>query len=284
MKVFLHSKDNLKNNILKYLIFLIPLYCYGIYKNGILLYNKGLIGFAGIFKLVYLTLIGLLVYGVVAIIFKKKIKFNFDLLNVFIVPLFMPFSINYLYYAGIFLLGLLIVNFMEKYFKINNAALFILTIVGISFLTSSLNYLNPAEELKMYSFNTFDLLIGRSVSALGTSSIIIGVIIMLFLSLKTIYKYQIALSSLIVYIILSLVFLDKNLILNGNLFLSLILIAPDSISTPVNEKIMVIYGIMAGILSFFLSKYLFFYNGGIIAILIMSVIWQIVCKIHKEVL
>ena len=62
MEVYVHSKNDLKKNVIYFLYSLIPLYLYGIYKNGYLLYQRNLIGFLGMFKLVILLGIGLLIY------------------------------------------------------------------------------------------------------------------------------------------------------------------------------------------------------------------------------
>ena len=50
MNVYLHDKNDLKKNIIKYIICLLSLYLYGFYKNGILLYSKDYVSFLEMFK------------------------------------------------------------------------------------------------------------------------------------------------------------------------------------------------------------------------------------------
>jgi len=95
MEVFIHSKNSLKKNVINYIILLIPLYIYGIYKNGIILYTKDLINIFSIFKLLYLLIIGIVGYILKNIIFKKKVHLDYEFLSLFIIPLFMPYNINY---------------------------------------------------------------------------------------------------------------------------------------------------------------------------------------------
>ena len=50
MNSYLKSSNTHRRNKVIYLLSLIPLILYAIYKNGILAYNRHLIGFLGIFK------------------------------------------------------------------------------------------------------------------------------------------------------------------------------------------------------------------------------------------
>ena len=71
MNVFLHNKNNLKKIIISYILALIPLYLYGFYKNGIILYNKDYISLFGMFKIFYLLIINVLLYFITNKILKN---------------------------------------------------------------------------------------------------------------------------------------------------------------------------------------------------------------------
>ena len=56
-RIYINSKITIDKYVLRYIYGLIPLIIYGIYKNGILLYNLNLINFLEIFKILYLLII-----------------------------------------------------------------------------------------------------------------------------------------------------------------------------------------------------------------------------------
>lgn len=283
MEVFIHSKNSLKKNVINYIILLIPLYIYGIYKNGILLYQKSLIPFFDIFKIIYLLFIGLIAYLAKTIILKRKFHLDLEFLSIFIIPLFMPISTNYFFYfLGVFL-SLIIIEFLSKRFIFNSVAFSKLFIVLLLAIFTYYSYLNYAEELGIYSLTTWDLLWGRNIGGLGSTSIILGIIVMIILTITNNYKFEVAISALIGYLFLSLI-LDKSLLLNGSNILAIILVAPDSISSPISKNLKLIYGLVIGILAVLLCFAISPYEGVFISILICSIIYEIICKLSKKVI
>ena len=103
-KVFLHTKENISIIVKKYLLCLLPLIIYGIYKNGYLLYSRNLISFPEIFKIVYLLLISFCVYLIINKLIFKKSFWSLDLVFILVIPLFMPSNINIVIYTlGLFM-------------------------------------------------------------------------------------------------------------------------------------------------------------------------------------
>ena len=97
--IVFHNKESIKKIVIRYLVCLIPLIIYGIYKNGFLLYTRDLIFFLSIFKIIYLLIISLIVYIVIdKLLFKKREFWSMDLLFLLIIPLFIPPNINILLY------------------------------------------------------------------------------------------------------------------------------------------------------------------------------------------
>ncbi len=278
--MFIHTKNTIKTNIIKTIIGIIPLLLYGLYKNGILLYNKDIISIIGIFKLIYLILIGLIIYIIINIIFKTKIKLDYEFLSIIIIPLFMPITIKYTLYATGLTFGLIITRFL----KINQPALIILLILGLSFITKTLEFANPLELLNIYSFSSLDLLWGRNIGGIASTNIILGIFLLVYLSIITNYKYEVAISGLITFALGIIIFKDYSYIYNSMAILSLILIAPDMLSSPITKIPRIIYGSLIGIIGYILTKYLSYYTGVIISIVIINILFIIIKKTYNKAL
>lgn len=282
-RIYINSKITIDKYILRYIYGLIPLIIYGIYKNGILLYNLNLINFLEIFKILYLLIISLIIYTIYCLIFKKKIKLNLEVLNILIITLFVPPSVNILIYTITLFIGLIINHYLSKVLKYNNTTFMLLFILLFLIIFKNYNYLNLAEATKSYSFSFLDLLFGRNTAGIASSSIIIGLLLIIYFSIFTIYKKEITLSSIISFILLIGLLNNFNIvnILNGNAILSLILIAPDMLSTPIKRNEKIIYGIIIGLLSALLTQYIDNYCGSIIAILLISIIYKLNKNMRK---
>ena len=124
-RVYIHSKNTIEKYVLIYIYGLIPLVLYGLYKNGIVLYNANLISFFSIFKVLYLIVISLIIYVIFSIITKRKLKLNLELLSILIIPLFMPYSINLLLYSISLFILLFIDYYLSKILKYNNISFII---------------------------------------------------------------------------------------------------------------------------------------------------------------
>lgn len=282
-KVYIHSKNTIDKYVLKYIYGLIPLVLYGIYKNGLILYNANLINFLSIFKVLYLIVISLIIYIIFSIIIKRKLKLNLELLSILIIPLFMPYSINLIIYSISLFVLLFIDHYLSKILKYNNISFIILGIILILVIFNKYNYLNPIEQTNNYSYSFLDLLFGRNPGGIATSSIIIGIILIIYYSIFTIYKQNIAISSIIVFLLLTGILNNFNInsLLNSNAILSFILIAPELKNTPVSIKGTIIYGSLIGIISGLLCQYVSFYVGSFLAIFIISLIYGILHKFDK---
>lgn len=282
-KVYIHSKNTIDKYVLKYIYGLIPLVLYGIYKNGLILYNANLINFFSIFKVLYLIVISLIIYIIFSIIIKRKLKLNLELLSILIIPLFMPYSINLIIYSiSLFILSF-IDHYLSKILKYNNISFIILGIILVLVIFNSYNYLNPIEQTHNYSYSFLDLLFGRNPGGIATSSIIIGIILIIYYSIFTIYKQNIAISSIIVFLLLTGILNNFNInsLLNSNAILSFILIAPELKNTPVSLKGTIIYGFVVGIISALLCQFVSIYTGVFMAIFIVSLSYSILHKFDK---
>lgn len=284
-RVFFHNKVNIKNIVISYLLCLIPLILYGIYKNGILLYTRDLISFLSIFKIIYLLIISLLIYILVDIlIFKKKEIWTLDLLFLMIIPLFMPQNINLFVYGISLFISFLISNVLERKIKFNKMAFCKLFIILVLVVINNYTYLNPAENLNIYSLNYWDLLWGRNIGGIASTNIILGIIILILFSVLNNYKKIIAICSISAFIIISLLVsgFDINSLLSSSTILGLILLNVDSISTPHSRLGMIIYGIACGILTAILTYFLNAFEGVFISVLFLSFFTPILDKIVEK--
>ena len=114
--------------------------------------------------------------------------------------------------------------------------------------------------------------------------VIIGIILIIYYSIFTIYKQNIAISSITVFLLLTGILnnFDINSLINSNAILSFILIAPELKNTPVSLKGTIIYGIVVGIISALLCQFVSIYTGAFIAIFIVSLSYSILRKFDKK--
>ena len=283
-KVFLHTKENISIIVKKYLLCLLPLIIYGIYKNGYLLYSRNLISFPEIFKIVYLLLISFCVYLIINKLIFKKSFWSLDLVFILVIPLFMPSNINIVIYTLGLFISYLLASILGKKLKFNKMAFCKLFIILLVVLFSNYTYLNSGEALNIYSLNLWDNLWGRNIGGIATSNIILGLIILIIFCLTNMYKKSVAISSLLTFFILTLILndFDINIIAYSTPILGIILLNIDTISTPVTKKAMIIYGIMHGILTSILTTYLNLNEGVFISTLFLSFFALLLDKILEK--
>ena len=283
-KVFLHTKENISIIVKKYLLCLLPLIIYGIYKNGYLLYSRNLISFPEIFKIVYLLLISFCVYLIINKLIFKKSFWSLDLVFILVIPLFMPSNINIVIYTLGLFISYLLASILEKKLKFNKMAFCKLFIILLVVLFSNYTYLNSGEALNIYSLNLWDNLWGRNIGGIATSNIILGLIILIIFCLTNIYKKSVAISSLLTFLILTLILKDFNIniITYSTPILGIILLNIDTTSTPVTKKAMIIYGTMHGILTSILTTYLNLNEGVFISTLFLSFFALLLDKILEK--
>lgn len=284
-KVFLHNKENIAKIIKRYLLCLIPLVLYGLYKNGFLLYSRDLISLFESFKIIILLLISIGIYFLVdKLIFHQKKFWTFDLLYLLIIPLFMPPNIN----AGIYTIGLFIsfilANLIEKKFKFNKMAFCKLIIILLLVIFSNYSYANAGENLNIYSLNLWDNLWGRNIGGIASTNIILGLLIFLVFCITNNYKTIVATSSLVTFIVISLCLnnFDITVLTNSSAILAIILLSIDSFSTPHTKRGMLIYGILAGLIAALLTKFVNLDEGVFISTLFLSFFASTLDKILEK--
>lgn len=243
--------------VIENIILLIPLIIYGIFKNGYLIYEKGYINFYQIFKPLYLVLIGVIIKLLIDLIRYHKIKIDYNLVYVILIGMIMPYNINLIIYIISLLILYIITLFLEKYFKFNKVCFIYLIIILINFIFNKFTFENTLESKFTYSFTFFDLLMGRCIGSISTTSIIFSLLAFSYLTFSFYYKKDIPLFINSSYIILSIIYLiitkDNSYLLNSEVLFASIFIAPLPKNSPLRRINQIIYGIVIGILTFILT-------------------------------
>ncbi len=278
------NKKSYKNIVWETIILLIPFILYGIYKNGILIYNKDLINEGLIFKNIYITLISIVIKIIYDLIKYKKIIINYDLVYLILISMIIPYKTNILIYTIVLIISYILSKLIEKYFKCNQVCLIFLIIYLINgLITNNYSFNNLLEDKFTYSFSIFDILMGRSIGGISSTSILFSLISYIYLVNTLYYKKDIPLTINITYIILAFIYYlitKEDIIINSELIFSSIFIATLPKFTPYKERNQKIYGICIGILTFIL--YIIFNNIWVIYLSILIISLSMNIKIKKK--
>ena len=265
-----------KKLIIQNICLLIPLIIYSLYKNGYLIYEKHLINFANIFKPLYLVLIGLLIKIIIDLVRYKKIIIDYELVYVILIGMIMPYNISYLIYLISFIIVYIITLFIDKFIKYNKVCFIYLVIIMINFMFNKYTFLTPLEENYTFSFTFLDLLMGRNIGGIATTSIFFSLVAYIILLNNYYYKKDIPFTINITYLSCMLIYYlitrNSDLILNSELIFGSVFVATLPMSSPYKEKTQIIESILIGIITFILSIYFNSIIAIYISIFIMSLI------------
>ncbi|MBQ7031649.1 MAG: RnfABCDGE type electron transport complex subunit D [Bacilli bacterium] len=275
------TSDLVLNNI--YL--LIPLIIYGIFKNGYLIYEKGLINIFMILKPLYLVLIGFIVKIIIDLIKYKKVKIDYNLIYVIVIGMIMPYNINILLYIATFTLTYIFSLFLEKYIKVNKVCLMYLIIVLVNVLFNEFTFMSILEQNYVYRFDFFDLLIGRCIGGISSTSILFSLIAYTILINNYYYKKEIPFVINITYLALAFIYFiitnNSNLLLNSELIFASVFVCTLPEYSPYKEKNQIVYGIMIALIAFIISMFFNSILSIYIATLILSLMQNITIRQKK---
>lgn len=278
---YMHYK---KNNINKlYFIILTLLIVFGFYKNGILIYKDFSNNLVMLFKPLLFPIISLIISSIFSYLKNKKIVFRENILYFLLLSMTVPVNMSLIVFTIMnIVLNMLVIYVFDKFeFKFNYIALFkILMIIGLVILNNYV-YSNGLEIVNKYSYDLMDIFIGRGISGVCISSILISIIGYIVLTTNFYYKNDIPLISFFVYLTISVIFkliLGKVLIINSMIIFSLIFIAPINSFSPACKKERIIYSISLGVLTAIFTYFINMYDGVFIAIFISSLLNYIKLK------
>ena len=269
-------KKNVNKLVIQNICLLIPLIIYAIYKNGYLIYQKGLINILTIFKPLYLVIISIFIKFLVDFIKSKKIKMDYNLIYVILIAMIMPYNINLLLYVILFAIFYIFSLYIDKYIKINKVCLIYLLIISINFLINDFTYLNPLETNYAFSFSFLDYLFGRGIGGISTTSIIFSLLAFIYLTFDYYYKKDIPFVINITYILLAFIYLfitnNSSYLLNSELIFASIFISSLPEYSPYKINHQIIYGVLIGIITFIISIVFNPIIASYIAIFILSLL------------
>ena len=234
------KNDKIKKIILTYIYLFIPFIMYSIYKNGYLLYKDNLVNLVGVIKPLILLYVA-----------SKKIKKYdmFDLVNILLISMCVSPTINYLLFILLIISYLVLKQVLKD--KINLVVLVIL----ISYMFTGI--MNKGEATILYDLTYTDMFLGRNVSGISTSSILLSLISLGILSSSIYYKRIIPIISIIGYLGLSIIYYliskDNSLLFNSLYYFTIVFISTIPEYSPNSKKDMVIYASILFIGSFLIS-------------------------------
>lgn len=279
------KRKTIKKLVLENIYLLIPLVLYGIYKNGYLVYSRNLLAFSNIFKPLYLILIGVIIKFIVDIIFYKKFKIDYNLLYTILIAMIMPSNINYLVFTIGFLIFYIASLYLDKYFKINKVCLIYVLLILVNSIFNEFTFANNLELKYSFSYNFFDLLMGRNIGGISSSSIFFSLMSFSFLIYSIYYKKEIPFVINITYLLLAFIYFfitnDNSLLLNSEVIFASIFVCTLPLYSPTKFIKQILYGISIGIITFIISLF----NSVIsiyVATLIVSIIINILLKVLKK--
>ncbi len=279
--VYIRTKKEHKNIIIKYLLALIPLIIYGVYKNGYLLYQSKLISFIEIFRpLLFLLIPAIFIIGI-NYIKEKKLIFNYVDLKWIFISLFIFPSTNLILYSIIILIFIAIDILFKNKIKFNISIVFKLLLSITMLILNNYSVTNLAEQTHEYAFSVFDLLIGREAGGLFSSSLILAMIVYFIMQTTGYYKKNITIITMITYTVFILILSilsDITYINIGGIFLAIILIGSFSNYTPITFKGEIIYSVSLGILIVLIGLITNFYESVFISILLVQILYKIIVK------
>lgn len=266
-----------------YGIALLPLILYGLYKNGIELYQKGLVDILNMLKpfiMLFISIAGSLLGGILREASKTK-KFDFSILNkckTDIIEAILVVSILPIKTSPIIIfLTTLIFSLVLNRIKINRIALMYIIIESINVLCGLNSFNNAYETNTILNYDGLDLFLGLGKGGIFSTSILFITTGLIFLSFNKLYKRELVYSSIGSFLTLSLIYYTIKsayteilpYIFGYNILFILVFIAPNLYSSSYTVKGQIVSGFLIGILTFILS---FFtpYTSGILGVLIVS--------------
>lgn len=270
-KVFLHSKNSNKKEIVYYFVILLIFLLFGFYKNGLLLYKRDYISFIKMYNPLLLYGISLIVTFIYSKIYKENILSNRLVYNI-LISLVVPYNVNLIAYVVI----LVIINFIYHYLNVNLTSLFMVIYIIMAILFRQYSFLNIFESSNELQYGFIDFLLGKGIGGISNTFLILSIGSFILFLCRMIYKRQIPIVAFCTYYILMTIntFIvgsaNIELLLSNNLVFAFIFIAPISKNSPYTKGGCYIFGLLLGLLSFALS-YFDLTLGVYVSILFLSI-------------
>lgn len=285
----IHKNCNCSKIINTWIFALIPLIIYGFYKNGIILYVNEEINFLNIFRPLLLPILGIIIGGLVNVVSKKKEIINLNLLNGLLVGMTLPLTTN-IFIFSLITFGLLFANvFIEKKFKFNIACLIKLAVVIVLIILKQYGYANSLELLNTHAYNFMDILFGRQIGGVSSTSVIWIIVGFIYLLTNYYYKKEIPLIAYLAYSIicgLSFIFTKDisntiDLLVSATPIFGFVFLAPISDYSPATFKGRILFAVLLGLFTAILS-FVIEIEAPFVAILVVSLLSPIIDNLFRQ--
>ena len=263
------SNNSIKRIILTYIISLLPLIIYGIYKNGIYLYIKKYVGIYGLLKPILFLLISCFIGIITNIIYEKYIKKSkdklsdiifgdFNLIYGILISCVVSINTNIILFSIVTFIVLFLSKFINIKFNVVCATTLIIFLIMNIFGDFSL--LNNYEISNKLNLNTIDYLFGKGSGGIFSTNILFIIVGFIILYLSKTYKKTIPIFSFITFLILVIIYCIYkhdignilNILFTNGILFSFVFIATDTQSSCYTGIGKIIYAILVGILTFIL--------------------------------
>ncbi len=277
----IHSGNSSKKIFLTYIITLLPLIIYGLYKNGLFVYLNYNNDILYIIKPL-IIIIGSVLLG---FIFDKIFKTNRNVLIALLISVAVPISINIYIYFIILGIGL----WLSKYFKSINVVVIIkLFVMLIMYLLSDYTYLNDFQLNNEVLYNGVDLLLGNAHGGIGNTLIIYYIFAYIILLSTTIYKWGIPLIIIGSYSLISCIFIPfvgfNELVFNmfnSQLLFVSVFVATIPFYSPIKFRHIFIYSLLIGLLASILVNLVSVYEGVYMSLALVT-LFIYLSKLYKK--
>lgn len=283
-KVYLEYNKKSFNKIYYYSI--LPLILYGLYKNGIILYLRKHISLINIFRPVLFLVSAFLIILLFNLIKNRKVQLVLDDYKWLFITLFIPLNTNYLLFLVLFIIFIIIDKLTQNNY-INLSILFkLLLIIGLYFL-NNYSYQNIMEASSSFNYNLWDLIMGKEVGGIASTSYFYILITYIILITNIYYKKNIALiasiSFTLLLLILSIFFPSLVSTSNlGGIFLAFVILATDFKYSPYILKAQIIYSFLLAILTVVFSILINNYEGVFVALLLTNILSPFIDKLLER--
>ena len=275
-----------------YLLALVPLIAFGWYKNGLHLYERGLINFYEMLRPLIILLSSILgsFLGGFLREWKKGSKLDRQVLNKLkgdiveatLVGAMLSVDSNFLVvFAVAFIFSL---SFSKV--NVNKVALIYLVIFGINALLGLNTFQNVYQANTALNYDGYDLFFGSGAGGIFSTNVFLILLAMGFLSANKLYKKETVFTASLVFIILSVI---TNVISNNylgilpyifgyNFLFVFVFVAPNLYSSSYTTKGQIVSGILIAVLTFALS-FVIPYASASIAALVLSALKSVLDRI-----
>ncbi len=277
---------------LSFLISLIPLIIYGFYKNGIKLFYMDIIGPIEMFRPIFVLVVAILGASTGGFIrerkYLKKERANIvrrcrgSLFEAVVLSSILPLNVNlFLVFAITFLVSLT----LEKVHINKICLMFFIIYAGNHFLNVN-EFRNPYELTTALNYDGLDIFLGRGIGGIFSSSALLIVLAIIFLSFNKMYKKELVYSSVLTFVLLGTIpFMIKGeyasilpFLCGYNFLFSFAYISPNLYCSCYTVKGQILSGIAIALITYLLSFW-FPYLAAIIAIMIVSLSKNVIDRI-----